>query len=856
MAFGIRMKLNPLSHPIIFRKPERLSEVSEWQEHIPFAMLLVQLLQPKVLVELGTHAGDSYCAFCQAVSELELNTKCYAIDTWRGDPQTGFYGGSILDDLKAHHDPLYSGFSTLLQTTFDEAASRFETGEIDLLHIDGLHTYEAVRHDFVTWAPKMSERGIVLLHDTAEHDDDFGVWKLWEELSGRYPHFEFEHGHGLGMIAVGSVIPQDVLSILNATQDEALQIREFFAAVGRGWRLQSRYQHALRENSRLQDIVADLASIRQTAEVPAVEKRFDHPYGPDAAQDVVGYQKSRENSKSQRLARRRDLMAELKVAENIPTVSILLPVYKPPLQHFRSCVESVLNQTWRKWELCICDDASGRTDLDEYLNQLAASDERIKVARNSTNGGISDATNSALRMARGQYVTFLDHDDTLDPDALLEMVNELVRNPDIDVLYTDEDKIDDGGHHFAPYFKPDWSPDLLMSHAYMTHGFVIRTSLVEELGGLRSEFDGSQDYDLLLRATERAQKIVHIARVLYHWRTIEGSTALNELAKPWAHEAALRAVQAAMARRGQQGTVEAPYFRWSFRPRPRVHDDSLVSIIIPFREGADLLRRCVDSIHSLAGYEKWEALLVDNQSREPETKALLTRLGDDPNCRIVSYPKDFNWSAINNWAASQARGDYLLFLNNDIEAVSEGWLLAMLEHAQRKEVGAVGARLVYPDGRLQHGGVVIGMGRICAHAFWFCPHDRHAYFAMDKQIRNYSAVTGACMMVRKEVFDELGGFDERLRVAYNDIDYCLRAIEREYLIVYTPFAELMHFESSTRGISSDKPEEKLMLDRWLDWMKRGDPYYNPNLSLRRYDFGLPYESETPPWKDLLSELET
>jgi GT2 family glycosyltransferase len=836
-----------------WERPRRCTPFSAWHEHIPLAMFLVEAMKPSVVVELGTYYGDSYCAFCQAVDVLGVDTRCFGVDTWRGDEQTGYFGDEVLEDLRAHHDPLYLAFSTLLQATFDQALEKFEDGTIDLLHIDGLHTYDAIKHDVEGWLPKLSSRGILLLHDTNVIQEDFGVWKYWGELKSRYRTFEFLHGHGLGVLAVGEIL-DSLAGLFEADEEEAEAYRRVFSFAGARWSSDVARQSSKKEFAKLEQVLEAAVELLPEPAPEAIPEITEPtpPYGPDAAEDVEGYRSWIERQEAVRAQEALRLRREIQRLVNPPLISVLVPVFKPPMAYLRKCIASVRNQLYPNWELCLCDDGSGNPLVAAYLRGLAKADRRVKVRINPENRGISAATNDAFDLSSGDFVTFLDQDDELDSHMLAEVALSLASVSDADLVYCDEDKLDEQGRRFAPYFKPDWSPDLLTSHAYMTHGLVVRRALVESVGRLRSEFDGSQDYDLILRATERARAIPHIPKVLYHWRTIEGSTAKDELAKPWAHEAARAALQSALDRRGEEATAEVGFFRWAFRVRRKIRENPLVSIVIPFRDGADLLARCIESLRARSGYENWEAVLVDNRSWEPETRALLRQLASDSNCRIVKYDAEFNWSAINNWAVSQAKGEIILFLNNDMEGVSEGWLSAMVEHAQRPEVGAVGARLLYPDGRVQHAGVFIGMGAISAHACWFCPPDRNAYFAMDKLVRNYSAVTGACLMLRRSLFEDLGGFDESLSIAYNDIDFCLRLRKRGYLVVYTPFATLVHYESATRGLATDRPEIKIMVERWLNVVKQGDPYYNPNLSLRRFDFGLPAQDETPPWTDLES----
>lgn len=575
-------------------------------------------------------------------------------------------------------------------------------------------------------------------------------------------------------------------------------------------------------------------------------------YGMVGTMDVLEYSIWLEQGRQKETREIEAMLEEMESWATRPTFSVLVPVHKPPIKHLISAVESVRSQLYPEWQLSIYDDASNNPEITAYLERVASKDPRVRVGGGLESLNIAAATNAALSMATGEFITFLDHDDMFNPSALLRAAVAIHGDDEADVLYSDEDRVDEQDRRSAPYFKPDWSPDLLTSHPYMTHGLFIRRSLVLDSGGLRTEFDGGQDYDLILRTTELARRIIHIPEVLYHWRAIEGSTAADELAKPWAHDAARRALQEALKRRGEEAEAEEGFYRWAFRIKRRIKGSPLVSIIVPFRDQAAHLARCIESIDRYGGYENYEILLIDNRSWEPETVALLERFGGNPRIRVIEFDHPFNWAALNKWAAGKSRGDHLLFINNDVEGISDGWLEAMLEHSQRPEVGAVGARLIYPDGRVQHAGVVMGMGAIAAHAFWFHPPGYNAYFGQDLMIRNYSAVTGACLMTRADTFAQMSGFDESLGVAYNDIDYCLRLRESGALIVYTPFAELVHHESITRGATTDTPETRIMLERWGDWLERGDPYYNPNLSLRKFDFGLRPEKETPPWRDLKS----
>lgn len=507
-----------------------------------------------------------------------------------------------------------------------------------------------------------------------------------------------------------------------------------------------------------------------------------------------------------------------------PLISIIMPVYNPDPTWLREAIESVRAQVYERWELCIADDGSTRPGVREVLEEFAGSDGRIRVTYLERNEGISAASNAALSLARGEFAGFLDHDDELKPEALFEVVKALNEDRALDVLYTDEDKRAPDGRLVEPFFKPDWSPDLLMSVNYIAHFSLLRRSLVEEVGGFRQGYEGSQDYDLILRVTELTDRVAHIAKPLYTWRKVPGSTAASLDAKKFAYRAGKRALQDALRRRGIRGEVREGLHRGYYRVKYEIKGRPKVSIIIPTRDRVEMLRRCIGSIESRSTYRHYEIIVVDNDSRDPETLEYLAGLRG----RVIRYPYEFNYSKIVNLAAREAQGDALLFLNNDTEVISPGWIEAMLEQGQRPEVAAVGARLFYPDGRIQHEGIILGLGGGSAGNV-----DHAGYFGLGETVHNCSAVTGACMLTRSSVFWELGGFDEGLRVAFNDVDYCLRARQRGYLVVYTPFANLYHYESATRGRLHPQEDERLFRARWGNPGERWDPYYNRNLDLLR-----------------------
>ena len=537
-----------------------------------------------------------------------------------------------------------------------------------------------------------------------------------------------------------------------------------------------------------------------------------------------------------------------------PLFSVLVPTYRTPQPMIDCCVSSVLAQQFTDFELCICDDASGDPALLRRLAEYTDADSRIIFSKRTEQGGVSAATNEALAAATGRYVVFLDAHDALHPTALRRLAEAIHDRPDADVLYSDEDRIDKEGMRHGPTFKPDWSPDLLLSNPYLSHVLVVRRRLVDELGGLRPAYDGAELYDLMLRATERTDAVVHAPEVLYHSRTPAGLVAEEPAAFGGETDAGRRALEDTVGRRGFVALVEDhPTVPGSYHVRRLAHEP-LVSAVIPFRDEPALTAACYYSFVEQPGYENFELLLVDNDSALPETQALLEELSADRRVRILEAPGPFDWAAINNGAAKEARGDVLLFMNNDVEARSAGWLGAMVGHAVRPEVGAVGARLLYPDGTVQHAGVAVGLGWGSTHLQQGLPADEPGYMSIAVVTRNCSAVTGACLMARRDLFEEVGGFDSNLPIAFNDIDFCLRLRERGCLVVYTPLAELVHHESKSIG-HTEMVEAPFFRRRWRSVMLAGDPYYNPNLGRFDNSCRLPTEEDEGKWATFLSMLD-
>lgn len=529
-----------------------------------------------------------------------------------------------------------------------------------------------------------------------------------------------------------------------------------------------------------------------------------------------------------------------------PLISVAVPAYRTPPLFLEQMIRSVQAQTYPHWELCIVNASCDDQEMNQVLEQSAGADMRIRVKNLHTNLGIAGNTNEALNMARGEFVGLLDHDDLLAPQALFRIAEALTKESQADVIYTDEDKVTtDLSEHFQPHFKPDFNLDLLRSNNYITHFFVVRKSLAEKVGGFRREFDGAQDYDFIFRCTEGARKILHVPEVLYHWRTHKASTADNPASKMYAFEAGKRAIEAHLARCDQEGTVSLRKDLGFYRVEYPVQEEPLVSILIPNKDQKETLETCLNAIWTRSTYKNYEILIIENNSESQEIFDYYREIEKRPGVRVLTWKEGFNYSAINNFGEKSAAGDYLLFLNNDVEVISPHWIEELLGNCQRKEVGIVGAKLYYPDDTIQHAGTIIGIGGIAGHAFLNMPRSRTGYLHKASLQMDLSAVTAACMMMKRQVFRQLGGFEEQLSVAFNDVDLCLRTVQAGYLVVYNPEAELYHYESKSRG--AEDSEEKVrrfqeeiefMRSRWMDLLKKGDPYYNRNLTLSKWNYSL------------------
>jgi GT2 family glycosyltransferase len=525
-----------------------------------------------------------------------------------------------------------------------------------------------------------------------------------------------------------------------------------------------------------------------------------------------------------------------------PKISLIVPVFNTPKDLLEEMIQSVLHQSYANWQLCIADGSDENSDARRIVTEYSANDPRIKAEFLTENYGISGNTNHALKMADGEYTALFDHDDVLEPDALYEIVKSL-QEVQHDIIYTDEDKLNDRTGQFEdPNFKPDYDKDLLLSHNYITHFFSVKTQIIKEIGGFDSQFDGSQDYDVILRCIEHAKSIHHIAKSLYHWRMHEGSTALDPESKMYCYVAGQNAIQAHLDRIGIKAKVE-------MQPKPLfglyhvIYEvpHALVSIIIPNMDHSQVLKTCIDSLFHISQFQDFEVIVVENNSREQETFAYYDTLQKEhENVRVVTWKeKEFNYSAINNYGESFAKGEYLLFLNNDTEMIGHDAISEMIGLCAREDVGAVGAKLLYQDNTIQHAGVIVGFSGYAGHVFNDIPNGKdYGYMTRDVLNGDLSAVTAACMMTKKAVFEEVHGFDEQFKIACNDIDYCLKIRKTGKLVAYNAFSLWHHYESKSRGYENSF-EKTVRFDdevarwqkKWMDVLLEGDPYYNRNFKV-------------------------
>jgi len=526
--------------------------------------------------------------------------------------------------------------------------------------------------------------------------------------------------------------------------------------------------------------------------------------------------------------------------------SIIVPLYNTPLVYLKEMIESVQQQTYPNWELCLADGSDEQhLDVSATVANYMKKDARIKYRRLEKNEGISENTNRCLEMATGNYIALFDHDDLLHPSALYENMR-VIESQDADFIYSDENTFSKSPKDaYCPHFKPDFSPDTLRSYNYICHFSVFKKTLLDEVGWFRKEFDGSQDYDIILRLTEKAKKIVHIPKIIYYWRAHPASVASNISAKTYCLDAAKAALNEHLVRVGLKGKALDASIPSVYRMKYEIIGEPLISIIIPNKDYIEDLSKCVDSIINKSTYRNFEIIIVENNSELESTFEYYKEIDKNPYVKVVYWKDEFNYSAINNFGFKYAKGEYILLLNNDMEVITPDWLQEMLMFAQRKDVGAVGAKLYYPDDTIQHAGIIVGIGGVAGHSHKNFAKDAYGYSSRLQLAQNLSAVTAACMLMARDVFEEVGGLDEGFKVAFNDVDLCMKIREKGYLIVFTPFAELYHYESKSRGYENTpekverfNSEIQRFYSKWDPVLEAGDPYYNPNLTLRTEDFAI------------------
>ena len=928
---------------------------SAWTGHLPFAGWIVQSKKPKVLVELGTHGGSSYFAFCQAVQESHLDTRCYAVDTWDGDEHAGLYEKTIFQTVSNYNNSHYGDFSTLLKKTFDEALSDIANQSVDLLHIDGLHTYEAVKHDFETWRPKLKPGAVVLFHDTCVKDTGFGVWRFWEELKDQYPlNFEMHHAFGLGVLQMPCSTPEETLTWIQQNDSFKSHLSKSFAALGQFQ--QARYESSLTlQHVKNQDGIIESSNQKSdtlSKQVESLDENFQalslaHQALSSAHQALSSAHHSMLSSTSWKMTRplrwmghvirqnlrffwflyklikskggvlslvfkalqvlknegasgllfkilltlspqkhraaanseghdqndyafwvkkydtlsdeqRASYKREVSTWTHTPLISVIMPTYNSPIEFLRQAIESVEKQIYPHWELCIADDCSIDLEVRRLLEEKSISEPRIKLCFREKNGHISAASNSALELASGSWAALFDHDDLLSEDALFFVARHITRHPEAQIIYSDEDKVDEQGQRFSPHFKSDWNPELFFTQNYLSHLGVYQTSLLRAIGGFRLGLEGSQDHDLVLRCLPHVQKgsIHHLPKVLYHWRAIAGSTALNASAKSYADEARHRALMDYFKTQGMSVKVSPGLIANTAKIEyPIPTPAPWVTLLIPTRDRLDLIEPCVRSILNKTLYPNFDIIILDNASLAPQTLTFFKGIQEeDSRVKVVRDDSPFNFSAINNRGVKLARGSIVGLINNDIEVISEQWLTEMVSFCIQKDIGCVGAKLYYPNDTLQHGGVILGIKGVANHAYHKYAKHHDGYFGRLRVPQVLSAVTAACLLVRKDVYLNVGGMNEEdLKIAFNDIDFCLKVRALGYRNVWTPYAELYHHESVSRG-TEDTPEKKARFATEVDYMKHRwgqaleqDPYYNPNLTLEEENFSLAWGPRAHPY---------
>ena len=836
-------------------------------------MWLVKASRPRRIVELGSHYGFSYFAFCQAVLEAGITTECFSIDTWQGDDHAGFYGEDVYQAVQKENFA-YKTFSTLIRKTFKNALEDIEDGSVDLLHIDGRHSYEDVKEDFESWQPKLSDQAIVLFHDTVVKERDFGVWKLWSEIEGTRPSFNFSHQNGLGVLFWGSDILEGLkpfISLLEVEAGHRLIVDAFECSAGllvdgasdqtkttgpstirsRGstnseWieRLKKELQEARSKPARLilqklQYHAAHFASSVTSTLSPRNSERFSKSASKrDPLRDDVLKDRLAASDYNALLEGWLSLRLEKQVSSKASTkFSLFVDANEAEPEFLEAMLRSARGQSHVQWELFITCSSKTR----DVVNIHAEQDTRIKPVHNATNLGVTGA--SVTNQITGTYLLFPGAEDELDVDALAEIARSIESHPTAKIIYSDEDQIDSAGQRYDPHFKPDWNPDLFYSWNYVGTPVAVATELYEKVK--RSGEKALDLYELILKASEVVGKddILHITKVLYHVR--ESDQSREKEHTDIVQAGRISSLRAHLERSyGRKIPVEKGELEGSFHVMWPLEQEPTVTIIMPTRDNTHVLRTAVETMLDKTQYNQFKLVIVNNGSVEKSSLDYLKEAKNlDPRIQVLDDPRPFNYSALNNSAIAQSESEVLLFLNDDIEITEAGWLTELVSLAMRPDVGCVGAKLHYPDGLIQHAGIIVGINGVAGHSHMSYGREASGYFGRLKQRQNYSALTGACLAMRREVFDQVGGFNEtELAVAFSDVDLCLKVQEAGYCNVWTPFAQLIHHESVSRGIEQGgskrrrfRKEINYMQKRW-GVLAYQDPAYNPNLTRSATDF--------------------
>lgn len=918
--------VNVVSDSIDFQPPHVSYPIS-WLGHAPFMNWLFKTIKPKLFVELGVHSGNSFFSACQSVVDNKLKTKCFGVDSWEGDPHSGSYENKIYDVVE-NFNKKYKSFSTLLKMRFDEASSKIKNQSIDILHIDGFHSYDAVSHDYHTWLPKMKSDGIILFHDISIYDNEFGVHILWEELKKDKEKFcyEFNHSNGLGVLFLNRESGKKIFN--SFTKNDSILFKKIFERLGdiliykfqadfnmhhlklleNNYRaLEKRNKIIEKQNNNINlknrsldnkynnvqtilngvvssfswKITKPLRSARSSfprffnflyklnKALSLTFSIFKYSYSLKNTytrlkllfnQLVIRRLLLKKNNEYQAWIKKYDTFSmlddkliknKIKKFQYTPKISIILPIYKSNYLWLKQSIESVCSQLYENWELCIADDFSNDPRLARLIKRFSQDNPKIKVVFRETNGHISEASNSAIEIATGDYLTFLDHDDLLRPQSLYWVVKTLNQHKtkNLKLIYSDEDKIDAKSLRFNPYFKTDWNRELFYKHNFICHLAVYDKTLVKKIGGLRKGYEGAQDYDLILRYIEQINdnQIFHIPKILYHWRYHNNSTSKNINSKNYAIDNGNKALSEHFKKRGMDVKNSFDYSKSIyFQKYSLPNKKPLVSIIIPTKNKYELIRNCINSILQKTDYENYEIIIINNNSDDQKTLKFLNDLIKKySNIRLINDYSDFNYSKLNNDAIKTAKGEYICLMNNDIEIVSKNWLSEMMSYALQSDIGAVGTKLLFPDNTVQHAGVILGIGGIAGHAHKGLESSEPGYFSRAIANSEFSCVTAACLVIAKMKYNLVGGLNEHnLKVAFNDVDFCLKLKDAGYRNICVQNLIIYHHESQSRGYENTfskirrfKKECTYISKTWANVIKN-DYAYNPNLTIDSENFGL------------------